>query len=249
MPGFDGVSVMHIGLLSLLSATGILCSLLVPAQAEPARKVVELFTSQGCSSCPPADRLAAQLAREPGTVVISLPVDYWDYLGWKDSYASPSFTARQKAYSRARGDMQVYTPQAVVDGVTHAVGSDADAIDAAATGAVNVPVTETVAGDQLHIDVPASVGANKDAQIWLVPILSAASVAIGRGENAGATVTYTNIARELRKLGDWNGEARRFEVPASEIRKLGADGAAVLLQANDGGLPGPILGAAVAKLK
>src|SRR5882757_8474074 len=98
-----------------VAATALLCALAAEARADPARKVIELFTSQGCNSCPPADKLAAQFAREPDTVVISLPVDYWDYLGWKDSYASPVFTARQKAYSKARGDMQVYTPQVVVD--------------------------------------------------------------------------------------------------------------------------------------
>ena len=149
----------------------------------------------------------------------------------------------------ARGDMQVYTPQAVVDGVTHAVGSDSEAIDTAVSAPLEVPVTGTVAGDQLRVDVAASSTKAKDAQVWLVPILSAASVAIGRGENAGATVTYTNIARDLRKLGDWKGEARKFEVSTADIRKLDADGAAILLQANDGGLPGPILGATIVKLK
>jgi hypothetical protein len=235
--------------LSSLIVVGVMCSLPGNASAEPARKVVELFTSQGCNSCPPADRLAAELARDPGNVLISLPVDYWDYLGWKDSFAKPVFTARQKAYARARGDMQVYTPQAVVDGVTHAVGSDSEAIDTAASAPLEVPVTGTIAGDQLRVDVAASSGNAKDAQVWLVPILSAASVAIGRGENAGATVTYTNIARDLRKLGDWKGEARKFDVSTADIRKLDADGAAILLQANDGGLPGPILGATIVKLK
>jgi hypothetical protein len=235
--------------LSSLIVVGVMCSLPGNASAEPARKVVELFTSQGCNSCPPADRLAAELARDPGNVLISLPVDYWDYLGWKDSFAKPAFTARQKAYARARGDMQVYTPQAVVDGVTHAVGSDNEAIDTAVSAPLEVPVSGTIAGDQLRVDVAGASGKPKDAQVWLVPILSAASVAIGRGENAGATVTYTNIARDLRKLGDWKGEARKFEVSTADIRKLDADGAAILLQASDGGLPGPILGATIVKLK
>ncbi|MFI5015516.1 MAG: DUF1223 domain-containing protein [Hyphomicrobiales bacterium] len=241
---------MRRGLFALAS-TAILCGVSFPAKAESVRQVIELFTSQGCNSCPPADRLAAELARDPATVVISLPVDYWDYLGWKDSFASPAFTARQKAYSQARGDMQVYTPQVVVDGVAHAVGSERDAIEAAAAAsrAPEVPISETVSGDRLHIDVAASPNAGKAAQVWLVPTLSAASVAIGRGENAGATVTYTNIARQLRKLGDWDGAACKFDVSTADIRKLGADGAAILLQANNGGLPGPILGAAIIKLK
>jgi hypothetical protein len=234
-----------------LAAAAISCALTMGAKAEPTHRVIELFTSQGCNSCPPADRLAAELSHIPGTVVISMPVDYWDYLGWKDSFASPAFTARQKAYSKARGDMQVYTPQAVIDGLTHAVGSERDAIDEAAEAsrAPEVPVSETLSGEKLRIEVAAGQSAGKGAKIWLVPILSSARVAIGRGENAGATVTYTNIARELRNLGNWDGSAWQAEVPTAEIRKLGADGAAVLLQSDAGGLPGPILGAALVSLK
>src|SRR2546423_9935439 len=98
------------------------------ASAEP-RAVIELFTSQGCSSCPPADKLAGELARDPSLVVVSLPIDYWDYLGWKDTLALPGHTNRQRAYSKARGDREVYTPQAVVNGVAHVLGSDKSAID------------------------------------------------------------------------------------------------------------------------
>src|SRR5947199_10640928 len=94
------------------------------ARAEPVRGVVELFTSQGCSSCPPADRYLAELGKDPRLVVLSWPVDYWDYIGWKDTFASPTFTARQKAYAAVRRDDQVYTLQAVIDGVAHAVGDD-----------------------------------------------------------------------------------------------------------------------------
>jgi hypothetical protein len=150
-------------------ASSILCAVALPAKAEPVRKVIELFTSQGCNSCPPADRLAAQMAHEPGTVVISLPVDYWDYLGWKDSFASPAFTARQRAYSKARGDMQIYTPQAVIDGIAHAVGSERDAIEAAAAAsrAPEVAITDTLNGDQLRIDVAAGPDAGKQAKVCL----------------------------------------------------------------------------------
>src|SRR6185369_13617653 len=96
--------------------------------AEP-RGVIELFTSQGCSSCPPADKLAGELARDPSLIVLSLPVDYWDYLGWKDTLALPGHTNRQRAYSKARGDREVYTPQVVVNGVKHVLGSDKTAIE------------------------------------------------------------------------------------------------------------------------
>jgi len=98
------------------------------AHTEP-RAVVELFTSQGCSSCPPADKLAGELARDPSLVVMSLPIDYWDYLGWKDTLALPGHSNRQRAYSKARGDREVYTPQVVVNGTIHTLGSDKDAIE------------------------------------------------------------------------------------------------------------------------
>ena len=100
------------------------------ALAEP-RAVIELFTSQGCSSCPPADKLAGELAQDPSLLVMSLPIDYWDYLGWKDTLASPGHTNRQRAYSKARGDREVYTPQVVVNGMAHVLGSDRSAIDSA----------------------------------------------------------------------------------------------------------------------
>src|SRR3954470_23551246 len=107
-------------------STGALTS----AEAEP-RAVIELFTSQGCSSCPPADKLIGQLADDPTLVAISLPIDYWDYLGWKDTLAKPAHTARQRAYAQLRGDRAVYTPQVVVNGAVHVQGSDKEAIDRA----------------------------------------------------------------------------------------------------------------------
>src|SRR5437764_2212404 len=101
-----------------------------PAHADP-RAVVELFTSQGCSSCPPADKVLGELANDPSVIALSLPIDYWDYLGWKDTLADSRFTARQKAYSRSRGDRDVYTPQLIVNGAAQVIGSDRAKIDGA----------------------------------------------------------------------------------------------------------------------
>src|SRR5580700_11394744 len=101
-----------------------------PAHAEP-RSVVELFTSQGCSSCPPADKIIGELAKDPSVIALSMPIDYWDYLGWKDTLADARFSARQKAYSQMRGDRKVYTPQVVVNGSAHVVGSDRSGIEGA----------------------------------------------------------------------------------------------------------------------
>src|SRR6201996_6803280 len=119
-----------------------------PAHADP-RAVVELFTSQGCSSCPPADKVIGELAKDPSIIALSMPIDYWDYLGWKDTLADAKFTARQKAYSKARGDREVYQPQAVVNGETHVIGSDRESIETAigatnkTDGVMSVPVTMT----------------------------------------------------------------------------------------------------------
>ncbi len=142
----------------------------VSARAEP-RAVIELFTSQGCSSCPPADRLVGELARDPSIVAMSLPVDYWDYLGWKDTLANPRHTARQRGYARVRGDREVYTPQAVINGVLHAPGSDKAAIEAAIgkthaeTASLSVPVSLSFAAERMEVTVGADDGQN--GEVWL----------------------------------------------------------------------------------
>src|SRR3954452_23416283 len=99
-----------------------------PAHADP-RAVVELFTSQGCSSCPPADKILGELAKDPSVIALSMPVDYWDYLGWKDTLADSRYSARQKAYSHMRGDRDVYTPQVIVNGAAEVNGSDLSGIE------------------------------------------------------------------------------------------------------------------------
>ena len=126
-----------------------------PAHADP-RAVVELFTSQGCSSCPPADKIIGELAKDPNVIALSMPIDYWDYLGWKDTLADSRFSARQKAYSQARGDRNVYTPQVIVNGSAQVIGSDRAKIDGAisdtakADGVMSVPVSMTLAGKQVN---------------------------------------------------------------------------------------------------
>src|SRR5215213_2330139 len=161
------------------------------ASAEP-RAVIELFTSQGCSSCPPADKLAGELAQDPSLIVMSLAIDYWDYLGWKDTLAIPGHTNRQRAYSKARGDREVYTPQVVVNGVKHVLGSDKIAIENAVTqthnqaGTLSLPVSMSVAGEQISVSVPAGKNGVAKGEVWLCPITRSAEVTIGRGENTGS---------------------------------------------------------------
>ena len=218
------------------------------AQDQKPRAVVELFTSQGCSSCPPADQLASELARDPSLVVVSLPVDYWDYLGWKDTLATRAFTARQKAYGEARGDRQVYTPQAVIDGITHAIGSNRPAIETAAlsgrtTPLLPVDVRAEDAGGSIRIHVGAGT-ASGPVTVVVLPLKKRCDVDITRGENKGRAVTYTNVVRDVVGVGMWHGAESTFEVPSSLVTMRGADAYVVLLQAGTPEKPGAILGAA-----
>ncbi|HML14225.1 MAG TPA: DUF1223 domain-containing protein [Xanthobacteraceae bacterium] len=220
----------------------------MPAGAEP-RAVVELFTSQGCSSCPPADQLLGELARDPSLIALSLPIDYWDYIGWKDTLAKPRHTARQRFYAKARGDGDVFTPQVVINGVTYAAGNDRVAIEHAIAksrreGAVlTLPVDLKVGDGKLNVGIP-SAPEKTGGEVWLCAIGTAIPVTITRGENRGQTLTYHNVVRRWLKLGDWNGFARTFSVPLTDLE--GSDAAAVIVQAGTVDHPGAMLGAALA---
>ena len=226
-----------------------------PAHADP-RAVVELFTSQGCSSCPPADEIIGELANDPSVIALSLPIDYWDYLGWKDTLADSRFSARQKAYSQIRGDRAVYTPQAIVNGSVHVVGSDREGIEEAILdtqkrdAVMSVPVSMTLSGRQLNVSVAAShVGAAvSHGEVWICAISKAVPIAIGRGENRGHEVTYHNVVRNLLKVGDWNGAPGSWSVPLENISREGVDAAAVYLQDGSRDRPGAMLGAAFTSL-
>jgi hypothetical protein len=213
--------------------------------AEPVRGVVELFTSQGCSSCPPADRYVAELAKDPSLVILSWPVDYWDYIGWKDTFASPAFTARQKAYAAARRDDQVYTPQAVIDGVAHAVGNDRDVVQEAISvhgKTLSCVITLADRDGKIGIDVAPKANASGAATLWLLRVLRTANVAIGRGENKGRSVTYTNVVREAIPVGEWSGGAAHFDATRPKLGE--GEGFVALLQTGTAAKPGAILAAA-----
>jgi len=223
------------------------------ASADP-RAVVELFTSQGCSSCPPADKLLGELAKDPNVITLSLPIDYWDYLGWKDTLADKRFTARQKAYSHMRGDREVYTPQVVVNGKVHAVGSDRESIERAIeqtaheAGVMSVPVSVSVSRGQVNVSVTPSPTAPSRGEIWLWSVAGAVPIAIGRGENHGREVTYHNVVRSWLKVGDWSGKAASWSIPIENVMREGVDGAIVYVQDGDRDKPGAMLGAAYTAL-
>ncbi|MFZ1152300.1 MAG: DUF1223 domain-containing protein [Xanthobacteraceae bacterium] len=225
------------------------------ARAGEPRAVLELFTSQGCSSCPPADRLVGQFANDPSVVALSVPIDYWDYLGWRDTLANPAHSARQRAYARARGDGQVYTPQIVVNGSADALGSDQAAIERAIaqtdhkTGVMSLPVVIAVNNGTLNVSVSGADKAPAAAEVWLCPLAKAVPVAIGRGENRGHTVTYHNVVRNWLKLGTLNTAQSSWNVPIAQIRAEGIDAAAVIVQEGSHDKPGIILGAAVTDIR
>jgi len=231
------------------AALGI-AALLQPALADPPRAVLELFTSQGCSSCPPADAVLADLARQPDIVALSFPVNYWDYLGWKDTLAHAAFTARQKAYAHARSDRQVFTPQMIVNGRKSCVGSDKAQIEktihAASEGRKTLPVNVDLKEQNGVVTIAiedTDQAANRAAEVWVLPVLRVHTVPIERGENKGKTVTYANVVRGLTRIGEWRGGSARFEVPL-ETARSGGDGYVVLLQTTQEAKPSVILGAA-----
>jgi hypothetical protein len=214
------------------------------------KAVYELFTSQACSSCPAADAILGRLAKRDDVIALTLPVDYWDYLGWRDTLARAEFTDRQKAYAKVLGDGMVYTPQAVVSGLAHVNGSNEEGIEQAIEKtaklfrATRVAVNLTAANGRLVIDVaPAADGVvPKEATVWLAAIASSVEVPITRGENQGRTIVYTNVVRRLMPIGTWNGTEMIVKLDRHAFMGSGADRCAVLLQQGQGG---PIVGAAL----
>jgi len=184
---------------------------------------------------------------------VSVPVDYWDYLGWKDTLADPHNTARQKAYAHARGDGQVYTPQVVVNGSLHALGSDKAAIELAIAasrknGAMSLLPTLALTDGRLTVSVPDAADFHTGAEVWLFGLSRSATVAIGRGENKGRAITYHNVVRRWVKLGDWTGKANSWSIPVQTLKAANIDEAAVLVQSGTVEKPKTILGATLAAI-
>ncbi len=217
-----------------LSLAALLAAALFPCAALAGGRpvVVELFTSEGCSSCPPAESYLGDLAHRPGVLPLAFHVTYWDRLGWKDPYALDAATARQARYGERFGDGS-YTPEMVVDGSKALVGSDrtaGTAAIAAAPGVSEADVTLTRGQDGLVIRVGAGSGRG---HLVLVGFDREHRTAIGRGENTGRTVTESNVVRSVRTVGEWTGGAAEIRAPAP----AGED-AAVLVEAPDGRIIG-----------
>lgn len=211
--------------------------------------VVELFTSQGCASCPDADRLFETYVNRSDIIAMSLPIDYWDYLGWKDTLASPKNTERQRAYAKSRGDGAVYTPQVVVNGIAHAVGSDQAAIErqiartAMEFARRRVPMRFWRTSSMMVVEAASAPDGVKtgEATIWLATVNADVDVEIKRGENHGRNLKYFNVVNEMTPIGTWSGQPVRVQIASQPFIKPGNMRYAVILQE---GAAGPILGAA-----
>ena len=232
--------------LGVLALTAVTLLGPLPAHAQKAGikpVVVELYTSQGCSSCPPADALLTELARRPGVVALSLHVDYWDYIGWRDPYGSPMNTERQRRYADTLGLPYVYTPQMIIDGQANVVGSNRDEVldlieRALARGKPLAIEILTDGGGKVVI--PAGHAPATGATVWLAVYDREHATPIKRGENAGRTIRNSNVVRMFERLGTWTGE--RLEVPLdlAGAAARGRFGCAVIVQQ---GRTGPILAA------
>jgi hypothetical protein len=227
----------------LAAVLALCCTAAAGAQQRPL--VVELFTSEGCSSCPPAEAYIGQLSTRADVVALAFHVDYWDDLGWRDRFELAQSVKRQDIYARNLHRASVYTPQLVIDGRFDAVGADGGAIaKALAARRTGVPLRVSLHDAELLVDIGAQPQ-SPACDVLLVPYLHHAVSAIGRGENAGRNLEEYNIVREVRSLGRWKGEPQAFRVPASSLPRDATD-VAVLVQPSD---QGPIVGAAVQALR
>ncbi|MEL6640291.1 MAG: DUF1223 domain-containing protein [Pseudomonadota bacterium] len=215
----------------------------VPAVAETGPVVVELYTSQGCSSCPPADAMLSELVETEGVIPLALHVDYWDYIGWADEFANPAHTRRQQNYARAAGATTIYTPQFVVGGKDTVVGAKAMTLadQIRAHSMVEMPVSVSMGREENQIAISASWEAEDSSAepmvVQLVRVASEETVDIKRGENAGHSLSYSNIVQSWDVVAEWDGAA-----PLSLNAEVAeADMYVVIVQA---GTNGPILGAA-----
>ncbi|MBJ7534392.1 DUF1223 domain-containing protein [Rhodomicrobium vannielii ATCC 17100] len=217
------------------------------AQPNEKTSVVELFSSQSCSLCPPAHRILQQLSHRSGIVVLSFPVNYWDYLGWKDTLARQEYGERQRNYAALLTKGEVFTPLAVVNGMRNCVGSDLAEIETAikststSLASQSVPLSVRREDGNLHIEVgdSSAPSRNRSGKLWVATVLRSRSEKIGAGDNAGQMVTYTNVVRRLTDAGDWQGAPASYSLPLDALSKDG-DMLVVFLQTEK---LGPILAA------
>jgi hypothetical protein len=204
------------------------------------KAVVELFTSQGCSSCPPADAYLAELARRDDVLALSFHVDYWNYIGWRDPFSKAQWSKRQRAYGDTLKRRYVYTPQMVIDGAAESVGSKrarvAELIEAALRHDKIAAEITHPDRDTIRIRVPAQPGyAGPEATVWLAFYDRERETAVEAGENDGTTLINTNIVRSMARIGAWRGAAKEWTLPVEAVGGKGRDACAILVQAGGNG--------------
>lgn len=199
--------------------------------------VVELFTSEGCSSCPPADALVGELARRPGVIALAYHVDYWDDRGWQDRFSLPEATLRQRGYVRRLEKSGAFTPQIVVSGDTSLVGSNRTAVERAIAGdRDSLRMSLSQEGDNLHIYFLEAW--RESMEVYLVSYLKEATARIETGENAHRTLKHFNVVRSFQKLGTWNGRPQRMVAPLADLPRDASAVAVILQRKNQGAVAG-----------
>ncbi len=232
-----------------LALLGLLVAPAVPAMAGEVKlnpkAVLELFTSQGCSSCPPADALLKSVAQRPDVIALAYHVDYWDYIGWTDTFDAKAYTDRQRAYAGAWGTSNIYTPQLVINGRMDVVGSRRNDVESAiGQASLAIPVSLRTDSDMLEVSIEGKPGEPESA-VWLVTFIDRAVVPVERGENAGQSLPYSQIVTGRHVLGMWDpATGAHLKLPISELLSSPSNGAVILMQGEKNGLPGPIMGAA-----
>ena len=229
------------GLRRAATALGLAAGLAGGPAAAEEPVVVELFTSQGCSVCPPADALLGELARRGDVLALGLHVDYWDYIGWEDAFADPAYTRRQKSYAHAAGDRMIYTPQMIVDGTERLVGHDRHKISRAIDAELATPTAAVLAairdGSQVRVRAQAADWPGGAADVVLVTYAPGRTVSILSGENAGHMLDYVNVVTGMVRIASWDGAA-----PLDVTAELPGEGAVAVLLQRPG--PGEVLAAA-----
>jgi len=232
-----------------LTAALLALAVLTPASAGETRAqpkaVLELFTSQGCSSCPQADALLEQMSKSPNYIALAYHVDYWDYIGWPDTFGAKANSDRQRDYAESWGSSRIFTPQLVVNGVKGVVASRKKDVDGAVTATgLNLPITLTPSGDMLDVAIEGNDDMEK-AVVWLVTFIDRAEVEIERGENKGKRIAYTQIVTGRQAVGMWDPDTgAHLKLPLAEVLTDTSNGAVIMVQQERDGLPGRILGAA-----
>ncbi|MGO4137437.1 DUF1223 domain-containing protein [Rhizobium brockwellii] len=222
-----------------------------PLQAEDGtpKGVVELFTAQGCSSCPPADAAFRKLVSQGDVIALAYHVDYWNYLGWADTLSSKENTERQYGYAKTMGRSNVYTPQAIVNGRGHLAGADLNGINSqidtysSEGNGLTVPISAAMRGDELEIKIGAGQG---KANVVMVYFDKEKTIDVEKGENSGQKISYLHSVTNVETVGMWDGKATSLTLPASVLQRPQLEGCAILLQsATASGDPAAILGATV----